>query len=87
MHTIACVMTLIGAICLYLTHRNQMLLPQPLRNLWRWVGLGLLTISGITLWILLPKAVAIFTWLILSMLVWSFIPFLGLVKTGLQHEH
>lgn len=87
MHTFACVVTLISAVVLYLTHKNQMLLHQSLSRPWRWLSGSTLILGAGLLWLSLPKMVAILTWLIFVILVWSFIPFLGLIKKRVQHEH
>ena len=80
MYMIACICTLMSAVVLYLTHQNQLLIHQPLAQSWRWFGLSGLVIGAILLLISLPKMVALLTWFIIPMLIWSFIPFLGLIK-------
>lgn len=86
MHTFGCVVTLMSAVVLYLTHKNQMLLHQSLSRPWRWLSGSTLILGAGLLWLSLPKMVAILTWLIFVILVWSFIPFLGLIKKRVQHE-
>ena len=88
MHTVAYVMTLLGAVLLYLTHHNQMLLAQALGQSFRWMGMGIVLISLVVLYLVLPKAVAILTWLIVLIAVWSFMPFLGLIQQKkVKHEY
>lgn len=86
MHTVAYIFTLVGAILVYLSHSNQMLLQQSFNTVGMWSGVVILFISAILLFLSLPKAVALLTWLILPITVWSFMPFIGLVKKGLSHE-
>lgn len=84
MHTMGYLLTLSGAIVVYLSHSNQMLLEQPFRKTGMWGGAILLLIALVLLFLSLPKAVALLTWLILPITVWSFMPFIGLANRGLD---
>lgn len=88
MHILASLMTLVGALLLYLSHRNQMLINGPLAQVWRWIGVATLGIAALLLLMILPKAVALLTWLLIPIAVWTFVPFFALSQyKDIEHEH
>lgn len=86
MHILAFVLTLLGAVLLYLSHRNQIILHHVLSQFWRWLGCGLMVISLLLFYHTLPSAVAVFSWCITLLFIWTFIPFIGLLQGDMHHE-
>ncbi|MEB6675833.1 hypothetical protein MXL88_02895 [Acinetobacter haemolyticus] len=74
------ILSLSGCISLYLSHPNQILLKSPLSKTFVYLGAVGLFLGLIILWFSLQKLVAVFVWLAIMTLVWSFIPFLNLLK-------
>lgn len=78
-----------GACVLYLSHRHQCWLAQPLTPIWRLIGLGLLILAlGCGLQYFTP-IVAVFMMLVVLMLLWGLLPFVSLLpfiaaKAGVQ---
>ncbi|MCH7335172.1 hypothetical protein [Acinetobacter sp. NIPH 2699] len=72
--------SLFSCMSLYLSHPNQILLKSSLPKTCLYMGsIGLVT-GLIILLFSIPTLVAVFIWLAAITLVWSFIPFLNLLK-------
>lgn len=79
-------MTILCATFIYLSHRQQIFLSSPLNIGFAWLGWG---VGGIALGIMLislSKIVAVFTFFITLILVWSFLPFLAVLGKQAKHE-
>lgn len=86
MHILAFVLTLLGAILVYLSHQNQILLMQKLSPSWQRVGWGSCLLGLLSFCWQLSLSVAIFSWCTSMMFIWTFLPFMGLLKRDPQHE-
>ena len=79
-------LALISCTILFLSHSNQNLIPTALSNIyliWSWMGFGL---SLVLLCYALPTLVAVFVWIAIATLVWSFSPFVALLKRSPSDE-
>ena len=83
MKLIGFLLSFLGALSLYCSHLNQGLLPQGLPAVFKGLGIVLLLIGLGALFLGLPKLVAVFSWVILVTFVWSFFPFVPLLKRRL----
>ncbi len=73
-----------GAMSVYLSHTNQNLLSQKLPYIFTLIGIFMLFLGLIILIFCLPKLVAVLSWFILMIFVWSFMPFIVLFKRNLN---
>ena len=74
-----------GCAVLYLTHRHQGWLAQPLGSLWREAGaLALLLALALSLRLYAAPA-ALFLWSVLAMLAFSLLPFVTLLLPERRH--
>lgn len=80
MKILGLLLILIGCGVLYCCHPNQSLLKQPLAKTYRGLGIIFSVSSLLILWWVLPKVVAVLSWLICITVVWSFLPFVPLFK-------
>ncbi|AVR96577.1 hypothetical protein [Pseudoduganella armeniaca] len=71
-----------GCAVLYLTHRHQGWLRQPLPPSARVAGALLLAASLAAALAAWTPLTAVFAWLVLAMLVWSLLPFAALLRRG-----
>ena len=83
---LAVILCLIGCITLYCSHHHQSLLKQKLSKPYVYLGLSLLIIALILLFIAVPKLVAIYMWLMTTLVVCSLIPFIALFKKNTSNE-
>lgn len=86
MKMIAIFICMTGALLLYCSHPHQNLLKLPLNKTFRIIGLGCLLISLIVLLNVVPKLVAVFMWLMTMLVIWTFAPFIRLLKKNITHE-
>ncbi|MDC8758406.1 hypothetical protein [Janthinobacterium fluminis] len=87
--TILFVVLILAACCLlYLSHRHQGWLAQPLAaRPWRWVGLLLLLLALACGLRSFSTIAAVFAWLAIPMLVFSVLPFFSLlIQRGRRGE-
>lgn len=71
-----------GCILLYLSHRHQGWLAQPIGPLGRAAGVMALLLALGCACIVLSALAAVFAWIVISMLVFSLLPFTTLLKRG-----
>ncbi|WP_076416572.1 hypothetical protein [Shewanella sp. UCD-KL12] len=80
----AVLLTLFGAILIYLTNRHQMLinseLPKPVRQ----VGYSLFVMALLSWLQVLTTAAAVFTWLFTCITLLTLMPFFSLIIKGKQ---
>lgn len=74
------VVSLLACMSVYLSHPNQIFLEKPLSAPFKYSGLLGLFIGLSLLIYALPILVAILIWLAVATLVWSFAPFIMLMK-------
>lgn len=75
-----------GSLLIYCRHSNQNLLKHSLSKAFHYLGFFLVILAlPIFIWSL-PKLVAVFMWLMTMLVVWSFIPFIPLLKRYLPYE-
>ncbi|MCQ3829106.1 hypothetical protein HXX02_06590 [Microbulbifer elongatus] len=78
-----------GATLLYLCHRHQGWLMQPLSGSWRWLGWFLVAGTlALACWVY-PINTAILAWMVGLMLLWGALPFVPLIRQrqqGGEHE-
>ncbi|SNQ29540.1 hypothetical protein SAMN05444584_1498 [Acinetobacter apis] len=84
MKMLGILLTLIGTLSIYCSHKNQNLFIVPLPQIFKLLGIEILLVALIVLLISLPKVVACFIWITLMILVWSHIPFIKLLKRRLN---
>ena len=80
MKILGLLLIVIGCSVLYCCHPNQSLLKQTLAPIFRILGMLFCVSSLVLLCVSLPKVVAVFAWLIGITVVWSFLPFVPLLK-------
>jgi len=74
-----------GCAVLYLSHRHQGWLRQPLPRAARLAGAALLGTSLAAALAAWTPLTAVFAWLVLAMLAWGLLPFVSLLLGG-RHE-
>lgn len=74
-----------GCAVLYLSHRHQGWLRQPLPSAARFAGMALLGASLAVALAAWTPLTAIFAWLVLAMLAWGLLPFVSLLLEG-RHD-
>lgn len=85
---LAAFFTVMGAVLIYLAYPHQQWLvngPWPKRARW-WPGSLCLCIALVMLWQIMGSGAAVFTWLVVMMLVWSIMPFLGAWRSKLRER-
>jgi uncharacterized membrane protein len=80
MKILGIMLSLLACMSLYLSHPNQILIKSHLPKIFIYLGITGLAIGLIILLFFIPKFAAIFIWLAVITLVWSFAPFLILFK-------
>jgi drug/metabolite transporter (DMT)-like permease len=88
MNIIFLVITLIATVLLYASHPHQGLLSQPLAiKPWRYLGALLLVLGLLFACWIFSTITAVFTWITISLLSFSVLPFLSLlIKKKNQRE-
>lgn len=80
------VLMLMACICLYLSHSNQIFLKSSLTLIFRTLGWIGVIMAFVVLLYALPNLVAIFIGLAIAIAVWSFFPFIALLKRDKSNE-
>jgi len=75
-----------GCAVLYLSHRHQRWLRQPLATASRLAGAALLAASLAAALAAWAPLTAMFAWLLLAMLAWGLLPFVSLLLPEVRHE-
>lgn len=86
MHLIGITLTIVCATLIYLSHRQQIFLYSSLSTGFAWLGWGLGVLALGIMLISLSHIVAVFSFLITFILVWSFLPLLALLGKQPNHE-
>lgn len=71
--------TFIGVMLVYLSLRNQAILPHSISPLWGWLGLGMVLISLVLWFVQLRFSTALFVWIASTLVCFFVVPFFSLL--------